>query len=707
MRSPLTRVFRGKGARVAEGVAFPVTLSAFCGAFHALLDVWATRARLASLDVIYSIVLAGLLYAVVQGLLAVSILFYHYRNPFRFFRRTAVALMLGAAVFGVVVCFRTFRGQPEWQAILTLLGAMGAGVVVSTVAMRSDRLGEPWYAVFFNVVVFQLFLCLCLVSASPLGVAGFWGVALAVTGAGLVWGIGRRRIAWPVVRVAPVVCIFVTTGILLVAGNAEPAVTRADHASKVGMTAAKPEAPNVVLIVLDTTRRDHLGAYGSSYGLTPHLDGLARESSVYASAFSNSSWTVPAHASMFTGLYPSSHGCTNEHHLWLDDGFTTLAEVLGGQGYETAACAANHFLFECNLLQGFDRVERLSGDYEALTTARAARLLGVPRKWVDKGGVEATETVSRWLEAGLGRDGPFFLFINLLEAHAPYAPPLAQRARFSPLGRGLLQASLLSESFDLLHTDARELENPPQAATARAQYRAEINYQDQVVGEILERLRSHIDLDRTLLIVTADHGEQLGENGRWGHSWGLHDTLIRVPLLIRYPKRFAPGTRIEGICETLDVFSTVTGVAGVDAMGTAGPGRSLVPDEFVAREAALTQIWPAHMHLGLLRKWIPFDRDFRQFTSYAYGWHTGQEKFVWSSADQHALYRIDTDPLEQQNVYSPFGPFAAKAKKLEERLFDQLGRLPAYEPPRRAATRESAAPDERAIQRLRGLGYVQ
>lgn len=479
-----------------------------------------------------------------------------------------------------------------------------------------------------------------------------------------------------------------------------------NHSLRVSTTTAmtaSPEQPHVILIILDTLRRDHLGCYGSSAGLTPVLDRLAEESTVYDGAYATAPWTVPSHASMFTGHYVKTHGCDSSQHLWLDDRWLTLPEMLQGERYQTVSLVANVTLELANFRQGFDhhvylRPSRAQGELRVTNTLKR---LGWPDRWVDKGSTEAVIELDDWFKHRRDPTRPMFLFVNLMEPHQPYLPPQPERSRRLPDGCSAREAARLgAEEFDGTEWHARRVEAGRQADIARALYEGEVAYQDRRLGDLLDVLRSRLDLDRTLLMVTSDHGENLGEGRRWGHLFAINDHLIHVPLLIRYPSSFPPGRRVPGFCQLLDIMPTVFDVLGRPIPVTDLPGRTLVPERFVARDAAFAEWAPQHFSLRTIAESLGGQGFTERFNTRLRTVVTDEYQYVWSSDGRHRMYHKSSDPQQKLNLITSE---PAVARRLDEQLSRWWTVTANYNPPALPA----ASPiDEDAFETLKTLGYV-
>ncbi|MFO0981351.1 MAG: sulfatase [Planctomycetota bacterium] len=292
-----------------------------------------------------------------------------------------------------------------------------------------------------------------------------------------------------------------------------------------------PRARGIVLITLDTTRADHLGVYGHAGGVSPSTDALAAESEVFEHAISPSSWTLPAHASLFTGKLPTAHGAEyakngplllaaalpdedlGEYRArGLDRGEVTLAERLRQAGYATHAVVAGPWL---------KRVFGLDAGFATYDDQGINHVNGRPAN-------EVTDAAIAWLRQQASQ--PFFLFLNYYDAHAPYLPPPAAKERF----------------FDPLPAAAKQ--DSMQAANAL--YDAEIWFADQHVGRLFAFLKETGRWDDTLIVVTADHGDLLGEHGRFGHGRSVTQAEIHVPLIIKQPRSRAASAACQRRCSS-------------------------------------------------------------------------------------------------------------------------------------------------------------
>lgn len=472
--------------------------------------------------------------------------------------------------------------------------------------------------------------------------------------------------------------------------------------------AASTSLPNVVIIVLDTARPDHMSLYGYPRPTTPNLDALGRAGVVFEQAYSTSSWTLPSHASLFTGLYPTEHGATGEH-FWLDDRFPTLAERMRSLGYRTWAASGNAMVGSIsNLDRGFERFLESwrSSVWTMLSLPRAvARALG---QEPDEGAREATTRVREWLTEDGAGGGPYFLFVNLIEAHAPYAPPEPYRSRMLE-GRSEPTVDIYGNRFLDYMLGLTEV-GPGELEGIRRLYDGELAYVDSRVQEIVEAIKATGTWDRTLLVVTADHGENLGEHRLMDHQLCVYETLTRIPLLVVGPG-FRGGKRVDGRVQLHDVFATVLAASGI----AASPGRdvdsrdlrAIAAGEQPGREIVVSEYHRPVAVLKMLQKKLElagrsdgttalsrFDRTLRAIVR-------GNWKLIHGSDDRNELFDLAADPGELADLA---GAGRSEEAELQARLGDWLQELTAAGG---SGGEDALHADDQAKERLRALGYIE
>lgn len=310
--------------------------------------------------------------------------------------------------------------------------------------------------------------------------------------------------------------------------------------------------PNIVLITVESLRADHVGAYGYERATTPHIDRLASEGALYRDAHAVTSWTLTSHATLFTGLYPSAHRVLEPRDR-LADSYVTLAEVLRDAGYGTAGFVSGPFLrTPHNLNQGFDVYD----DSPSAVTQATAH--------TDATNPAMERLVTGYLREGRPADRPFFLFAYFWDPHYDFIPPPPYDTMFVAPGAPPFDATGFESNPRIQpNMDSRDLDH------VIALYDGEIRCTDDVLGRVFDTLRD-LDLwENTIVVVTADHGEEFFEHGSKGHKNNLFVESVHVPLVIKWADGRPPAeeTRLAGL---LDVFRTLAAAARVDPPDTQG-----------------------------------------------------------------------------------------------------------------------------------------
>jgi arylsulfatase A-like enzyme len=476
---------------------------------------------------------------------------------------------------------------------------------------------------------------------------------------------------------------------------------------------ATPKRPNVLWIVWDTVRADRMSLYGHSVATTPKLEKWAKGARVFDNVVSTASTTTPSHAGMFTGLLPTQHG-THNAHPWLEEGHVTLAELLKEAGYSTYLWAANpHISKEQNFQQGFDHeahpwdpkhrehaIEivraKMEGDRTSeIGNQRREKELG---PWAIKAAGELAELdLLQWLD-GREPGTPYFAFVNYMEAHRPFIPNREARQRVMPpemvdqsyeVDRSWIP--MWTYTFGLSEYSEAELE-----LMART-YDATLTELDDLFAHLLESLEARGQLENTAIILTADHGEHLGEQHMLDHQFSLYAPVINVPLVIRYPARIAPGRDARPVMN-FDIFPTVLDLAALE------PPSDLVTRSRTLLDPAAKRVRMAE-YPAVFKKAIsevseknptwdpaPFARRLRVFHEDAY-------KLIWGEDGRHELYDVVSDPLEERDLV---GQRPELAKRMVESLGSYVAGL-SLKVQERSVLPE-LPPQQREM--LKGLGYV-
>ncbi len=441
----------------------------------------------------------------------------------------------------------------------------------------------------------------------------------------------------------------------------------------VGLGACRKERPpNVLLIVVDAWRAERLGVYGAKRPTTPALDTLAAESVVFDRAYAAAPWTKPSVASILTGLYPSGHGLRGIRRKLVGE-VASLPTLLGRRGYATAGVVANALLSaKAGFGQGFEVYRE--------DQARGAA-------YVSSEGL--TEEAIAELDRMAASERPFFLYVHYFDPHADYR---------RHAGVGFAGAAAGRLHGDEPYAEVLRLQStmtPEEVEFVRAEYDEELRHTDDSVGALLAHLRSVGRWADTLVVVTADHGEELHDRGVFGHTRSLYDELVRVPLVIK-PPGAVRARRVAGPVSLVSIAPTVLDFAG-DAPGPLGlQGRSLVS---TLREATAPRLEDLLCEVDFL----PVEADDPVGQVHKKALIAGDLKLVRDdTTGALELYDLAADPGERTNL-APEDPAAAR------RLLARLLGL------QRAVERSGAAGDPRGreqefsheeLDRLRSLGYV-
>lgn len=399
-----------------------------------------------------------------------------------------------------------------------------------------------------------------------------------------------------------------------------------------GLPDARPGAPNVLLIILDTVRARELSLYGYERETTPHLEVRARHGVVFDQAISTAPWTLPSHASMFTGLYPVELSTGWDEPL--NDRRRTLAEAFRNAGYVTGGFVANlvYTTYEQGLDRGFAHYE----DHE-LDLGTMLRDVTLSRRILDAWTLRplvgtdaainekpAPVIVDDFLDWQARHDDrPFFAFLNFLDAHDPYLPPEPWFEKFAGHPRENQLSPLRRHSFSERHDGLAEEEVEEEIAA----YDGAIAWLDYTLETLFQELDQRGEIENTIVVVTADHGEELGEHGLYLHGHSLYIQTLHVPLLIFGPG-VPEGIRISRAVSLRDLARTVQEIAGLE--GENFPGYSLAVTWQNDTSAVISPAF-SHVQEGIrIPAWYPASR-------------TDMQSLV--ASDIHVIQATDSAPL--------------------------------------------------------------
>jgi arylsulfatase A-like enzyme/Tfp pilus assembly protein PilF len=394
------------------------------------------------------------------------------------------------------------------------------------------------------------------------------------------------------------------------------------------------------LITIDTVRADHVGAYGATTGATPTIDRLAREGVRFADATSQAPLTGPAHVALLTGQYPARLGVRDNASTPIPSGTATLATLLKSRGYRTGGFVGAFILGpEYGFAQGFDSFDATFAKFNTSMKLQAQRRAG-----------EVTDAALKWLRSAQPSalsPQPFFLWAHYYDAHSPYDPPAAFRTKFP-----------------------------------KSPYDGEIAYVDSNIGRLVAALEASGQLDRTLVVVAADHGEGLGDHGEQEHGLFLYESVLHVPWIMRLPAHASAGAVVNAQVRSIDLLPTMAAVVGASVPKV--DGVNVMP--FVGGAAPRD---PAPSYAETF------------YPKWHFGWselksvRVGDWKYI--DAPKPELYDMRTDASERKNAIDARGPLAGG---LSAELTKIAGTLGA------AATTDAPQPDPETLARLRSLGYV-
>lgn len=522
--------------------------------------------------------------------------------------------------------------------------------------------------------------------------------------------------------------------------------------------------PDIIFIVLDTQRADRLGCYGHTKAVTPNLDHFSAQSTLFEQAISPAQWTIPSHASMFTGLYPTAHQVLQSYQS-LSPELPHLAEVMHSAGYQTVAFCNNPLVGILNngLKRGFQRFYNYGGAFPSLPQSSSpfpwplAQLTEVYTQFLRrisypiqnffghsdlafrlslnplltpiwsklanfKGQNErSVHDVSEFLRQREKQDNkqPLFLFLNLMETHIPFWPPGEFIDKVAPYFRHSREARAIVQKWNKeSYRWAAPLEQPLEEFEAQVlsdMYDAEVAYQDAYLGELLQVLNGRSRHHNTLTIIVADHGDGLGEHNYFGHAFVAYQELVHVPLMVQWPQKLSRPARINTPVSTRRVYHTI-----LDAIGRLPDVPRLDPQEVHGltllntingrdpeNDTAYSEVYPPLNFVSVIeRRWPHLVEAYGCLSARRAvvkpGTTQNTYKLIQKEHELDSLFNLTADPLELENQL---------ADNMEETavLEHSLNRiLSTVNVQRENLTIGTPVEiDDQLLQRLRGLGYIE
>jgi len=417
---------------------------------------------------------------------------------------------------------------------------------------------------------------------------------------------------------------------------------------------AHPAKPNILVFMLDTQRAQNMSCYGYEKPTTPNIDRLAEEGVAFLDNISPAVWTLPAVASLMTGLHVHSHGA-GAHNESYGGPFVTLAEALTKAGYQTVAfygniyaAMSNHGFHESHLMKGHEK--HIGPDCFDVSRRRMAEAMN----WMDR-------------HAGAG-EPPFFLYVQVMDPHLPLHP-------VSPFKERFCLPDIKPEELEAIPRDVLEVYvgkhcvSERERAVLLSMYDAETAAADSHVGVLMDYLRAKRLIDETLIFIMSDHGEMFCERPNlaggqhFTHHICCYEELIKTPLVARYPEAFPAGKRAAHSTQTHDIFPTVAEIVGFEAPHCQGFSLLSALGDQPRRAWTLTEYMKSiHIASRVLR--LSPDIDQRLFVRWLKAYRKEGMKYIWASDMRDELYDLRADPREHNNLIERM-PEKAKAMRLE------------------------------------------
>jgi arylsulfatase A-like enzyme len=594
------------------------------------------------------------------------------------------------------------------NAIIGIAAAFGTGAIISW--LKNQRLG-PWLLKAAVILVPLAVILLALnielhKYVSSLNTRKIAGALLLLAGGvvALLLAAIFSRISSAARRICSALFALACAGLVIVSlAFGDRPVTKRDSGRDTGkaalVTSASSASPNVILISIDTLRADGLSCYGNPHRTSPAIDGVAAKGVRFQRVYSTSSWTLPAHASMFTGLYTASHGADKTLDQSggtvadaLPAGIPTLAETLRNRGYRTAGFISNPWVSSVfGLGRGFDEYDDHTnklGSFINVKDSLICRAFLAAGIWSEQD-FDGSRKVDDFLPAAMdwitkhSRDR-FFLFLHLIEPHYIYEPP--EKYRLNPSGKPI---PIFRDIKNLISGDYSL--SPANLAGLQTLYEGEIKYIDERLSGLFALLDRTGLTGHTLLIITSDHGESFGEHGLWTHGNSLYEEQVHVPLIMRLPGAIPEARIIDNQLGSLvDLMPSILDIIGAPpAKGVQGrslrpawEGNGGEPPRAVYAELRPDASWRrTNGSLGRGQKMI----------------RTMDAKYLEGSDGQKKLFLTREDPREDQNVVDK-QPALAQTLELALHAW-QAGTTPISKPNRLKLSPEM-------INQMRALGYI-
>ncbi|MFT5195459.1 MAG: arylsulfatase A-like enzyme [Cellvibrionaceae bacterium] len=518
--------------------------------------------------------------------------------------------------------------------------------------------------------------------------------------------------------------------------------------------------PDILMIVLDTQRVDRLSCYNPESNLTPNIKRFSEQAVVFDNAISAAQWTIPSHASMFTGLYPTAHQLT-QSNLRLATDTPHVAEILAANGYETVGFCNNPLVgvLDNDLKRGFQNFYNYAGSFPNRPEFSKKSFLGrigdvisgfmrrnvaLPiqqmfgtsdwafsislspiftplwSKWFSFKGQNknAVLDVAEFVRQKDGATGtPFFAFLNLMETHLPFYPPIEYVERIHPeLAKNRKARRVMQEWNREAYRWSRPL---PDGLTEledkvlNGWYDVETHYQDEFLQNLFDALAKRKNADNTLTIIVGDHGDGLGEHGFFGHAFNAYQELVHVPLIMHWPAAFGTQEqRVSGPVSSRRVFHTMLNAAGVDGADISTTSQAelkalslaeVVAGRDVEQQTAYSEVYPPRNFVKAMEDRNPGLADKFRCNDMRRAINVDGQKLIQISDAPDELFDLQADQLELTSILLKNQDVT---KNLNQKLNRMIGTLENQRDNLLAGVPLELEQDPQMLEHLRGLGYI-
>ncbi len=521
------------------------------------------------------------------------------------------------------------------------------------------------------------------------------------------------------------------------------------------------ENPDILMIVLDTQRVDRLSCYNPESKLTPNIKRFADEAVLFEKGISAAQWTIPSHASMFTGLFPTAHQLT-QSNLRLAADTPHVAEILAAAGYKTAGFCNNPLVgvLDNELKRGFKEFYNYAGSFpnrpefykksifgriKESVSAFLRRNVGMPiQQWFGKSDTAFSLSLSpiftplwsKWfsfkgqnknsvldvaefVKRNDGkRENPFFVFLNLMETHLPFYPPIEYVERIHPELANSREARRVMQEWNSegyrwsrpLPDGLTELEDK----VLNGWYDVETHYQDEFLQNLFDALAERKNAENTLTIIVGDHGDGLGEHGYFGHAFNAYQELLHVPLIVHWPKMLNQykGKRVSGPVSSRRVFHTILNAAGIDGAEISTTSQAelkaltlteVIAGRDVEHETAYSEVFPPMNFVKAMEDRNPGLADRFRCNDLRRSIVQNDKKLIQVADEPDELFDLNTDQLELTSIMPENGELM---KQLNQNLNRMIGTLENQRDNLIAGVPLELEQDPQMLEHLRGLGYI-